>query len=176
MLTASFPPLQSCCVYDKQAACDRTGSQRRVELTDPHTAAGCSHQASASEGTCREEVIDTGKLKVLFSICIPFNLQITARENVRGQHCKAQGEVWELHQTGTFLDLCLMYQWICFFLLSISNLNIDLPLTVQQETGREWCQLTGGERWSQWTGKVTLLTGFVYYRLMWQSETSSGCL
>lgn len=70
------------------------------------------------------------------------------QENVRGQHSKAQGEVWELHQTGESLDLyrCIVLCVVLyvlnlknFVLPSVTNLFLYLPPTVQQETEWEWC-------------------------------------
>lgn len=71
----------------------RWDSQRRVELTEQHTAAVCRRHTGAAEGTCCEEMINSGKLMLLLSIFITLNLQKTNKENVRGQHREAQGEV-----------------------------------------------------------------------------------
>lgn len=114
-------------------------SQRRVELTKQHTAAGCrhSHHARASQGTCCHDE-HWGANGAECSICVTLNLQINGKENVRGQPSEAQGEVRELHQTGELLDLYHLLHMRKvgenFALLSIVNLSIDPLLTVQQET------------------------------------------
>ncbi len=59
----SFPPLWSCCVYDKRVIEQGGGCQRRVELARRLRAG--SHQASASE-----EMIDTRKLMLLLCVYV----------------------------------------------------------------------------------------------------------
>lgn len=42
---------------------------------------------------------------MLISVCLYSFKDITAEEDVRGQHSQAQGEVRELHQTGMMMAL-----------------------------------------------------------------------
>ncbi len=72
--------------------------------------------------------------------------------------------------------LLCMLNFKSFFLLSVVHWIIALPHAVQQETEWWWCQLPPGERWGQWTGNVSLLSGFIHHGLIWRTRSSSGCL
>ena len=117
MFIVGFSSLWGCCVSDKRVGCGRTlGEAGSVEvgLEQLPGTADCrhTHHDTASERACWEEMINTGKTIPMLCVCtciwgfvsVTLNLQITSVENVRGQHHKAQGEMWELHQTGEFLD------------------------------------------------------------------------
>lgn len=177
VFTATFPPLRSCCVCDKYAACDSVGGQSEEGGVDK-TALGCwlQTQSSCQSVTCHH---DPHRKANADHLCDPY-LQINDRENVRGQPDEAQGEVWELHQTGNSSEFgsrlksmllyggkvrCSVLFWMFHWLIH--------PV---QETEWQWCRLTPGGRWSQWTGKVCLLTSFVKYWWIWPNHSLSVCL